>query len=53
MRKKKCAVDLLTRLAALKKYPDYEADAKRMIQAASQDSSFQGFRKDADSALGI
>jgi hypothetical protein len=53
VRKKKCAVDLLTRLAALKKHPDYETEAKRMIQAASQEGAFQGFRKDADGALGI
>lgn len=53
VRKKKCAIDLLTRLAQLKKHPDFEAEAGRMIQAASQDGSFQGFRKDADGALGI
>jgi hypothetical protein len=53
VRKKKCAIDLLTRLAQLKKHPDFEAEASRMVQAASQDGSFQGFRKDADSALGI
>jgi hypothetical protein len=53
VRKKKCAIDLLTRLAQLKKHPDFEAEASRMIQAASQDGSFQGFRKDADGALGI
>jgi hypothetical protein len=53
VRKKKCATDLLTRLAELKKNPEFEAEAKRMIQAASNDAVFEGFRKDADSALGI
>jgi hypothetical protein len=53
VRKKKCATDLLTRLSALQKNPEFEAEAKRMVQAASQESAFEGFRKDADSALGI
>jgi len=51
--KKKCALDLLARLLELQKHPDFEADAKRAIRAAGADDAFKGFRKDADSALGI
>lgn len=50
--KKQCAVMLLERLTELEKHPVVGAQATRVISRAMQDMAFDGFRKDADAALG-
>lgn len=50
-RRKGCSLAMLKRLAALEKYDDFNADAKRMINEALDNGEFQPFRKDADEAM--
>lgn len=50
--KKKCAVMLLERLTELENHPVVGAQATRVISRAMSDTAFDGFRKDADAALG-
>lgn len=50
-RRKGCALAMLKRLAALEKYDDFNADAKRMINQALDNGEFQPFRKEADEAM--
>ena len=52
LRKKGCAVALLKRLAELERHPDFERQAALMIQAAQGESSFDGFRDEANAAVG-
>lgn len=49
---KGCAVKLLGRLSEMADNPLYSADATRMVDSAAADSAFDGFRNDADAALG-
>jgi hypothetical protein len=49
---KGCAIALLKRLAELEKHPDFERDATRLIKRAQNEPVFNGFRKDADAAMG-
>jgi hypothetical protein len=42
--KKKCALDLINRLVALRAHPSYEADAKRLLAAAYSESAFTPFK---------
>lgn len=49
---KGCAVKLLGRLSEMADNPTFSADATRMVDSAVADSAFDGFRNDADAALG-
>ncbi len=51
-RRKECSKALLKRLAALEKYPDFQAEAKRMIDSAQEDSTLKLFEKEMLEALG-
>lgn len=51
-RRKGCSTALLKRLAALEKYPDFQADATRMINQAMDDGTLKLFEKDMLEALG-
>jgi tetratricopeptide (TPR) repeat protein len=51
-RRKDCSKALLKRLAALEKYPDFQAEAKRMIDTAQEDSTLKLFEKEMLEALG-
>jgi Flp pilus assembly protein TadD len=51
-RRKGCSTALLKRLAALEKYPDFQAEAKRMIDTAQEDSTLKLFEKEMLEALG-
>jgi len=42
--KKKCALDLIERLVALRANPAYEADAKRLLAAAYSEAAFKPFK---------
>ncbi len=50
--KKGCALELLKRLAALKNHPDVEKEANRKAKQAAGDPAFDGFKKEAEAALG-
>ena len=52
VRFKGCALKLLTRLSELSENPEFQADANRMVDSAAADSAFDGFRNEADAALG-
>jgi len=45
VRKKKCALDLINRLVALKADPKIEPDATRLLQAAYSETAFAPFRQ--------
>jgi Flp pilus assembly protein TadD len=51
-RRKECAKSLLKRLAALEKYPDFSAEARRMIDTAQEDSTLKLFEKEMLESLG-
>ena len=51
-RRKECSKALLKRLAALETYPDFQAEAKRMIDSAQEDSTLKLFEKEMLEALG-
>lgn len=51
-RRKECSKALLKRLAALEKYPDFQAEAKRMIDTAQEDSTLKLFEKEMLESLG-
>jgi hypothetical protein len=50
--KKGCALELLKRLQVLTTHPDVEAEARRTVKRAANEPAFDGFRKDANAALG-
>ena len=50
--KKGCSLELLKRLAALKTHPDVEKEANRKAKQAAGDPAFDGFKKEAETALG-
>jgi hypothetical protein len=50
--RKGCALALLKRLGALETHSRFAADGHRMVEAALNDSTFQDFRQEADTALG-
>lgn len=45
VRKKKCALDLINRLVALKGDPKIEPDATRLLQAAYSEKAFEPFKQ--------
>lgn len=51
-RRKECSKALLKRLAALEKYPDFQAEATRMINQAQDDATLKLFEKEMLEALG-
>ena len=51
-RRKECSKALLKRLAALEKYTDFQAESKRMIDSAQEDSTLKLFEKEMLEALG-
>jgi hypothetical protein len=50
--RRSCSIKLLDRLNTLQKHPDVDKEAARAVQRALRDPAFEGFRKDANSALG-
>ena len=50
-RRRGCSLAMLKRLAALEKYDDFTATAKRLINEALDNGEFQPFRKQADEAM--
>ena len=51
-RRKECAKSLLKRLAELEKYPDFQAEASRMIKDAMDNNTLKLFEKEMLEALG-
>lgn len=51
-RRKECSKKLLARLAELEKYPDFQAEATRMIKDAQDDGTLKLFEKEMLEALG-
>jgi hypothetical protein len=50
--KKTCSLAFLARLNLLQQFPDTEGEAARVIQRALREPAFEGFRKEADAAIG-
>ena len=50
--KKRCALEMLDRLADLSQFPELAADVGKLKGRAKVDAAFEPFRKEADQALG-